>query len=77
MSEQVLKQETRLTDAVERTMMNRALDNGTSISIVAPAKKAFAALGRGLSRFADYIVELGENVHEARMKSERYTRSYW
>jgi len=77
MSEHILNQDVRLNDSLERSIMNEALSNGEAVSIVALSKNTFTFLKRKLVAFCTFMVELSEELNEARAKSEKFSRSHW
>ncbi len=77
MSDLSYNQYNRLSDSLERDLMRTALSNGETVSIVSPAKKAFAAVKTAVSTFIDYIAELNKALDDARAKDAHFSRSQW
>ena len=77
MSEHILNQESRLNDSMERTIMNKALSNGETVSIVTLSKNTFKFLKHSLSAVFTFMVELAEEINKVRAESERYSRTRW
>lgn len=77
MSEHILSQDARLNDSLERSIMDKALSNGEAVSIVTLSKNTFTFLKHKLVAFGAFMVELSEELNEARAKSEKFSRSHW
>lgn len=77
MSEHCLDQDARLNDSLERSIMDDALNNGGAVSIVTLSKNIFTFLKRKLFAFGRFMVELSDELNEARAKSEKFSRSHW
>jgi hypothetical protein len=69
-----LNQNARLTDALERELLNRAIDEHIRPQ---PAKHAFRALGAGISGFFGFVDEVGSLMATARRAARFYPGSNW
>lgn len=77
MSEHVLEQNSRLNDSMERAIMDKALSNGDTVSIVGLSKDILKFFKQKSISFFTFLVELAEEINEVRAKSERYSRGRW
>ncbi|MYN14828.1 hypothetical protein GSY71_16940 [Pusillimonas sp. TS35] len=77
MSASVLNQSPRLSDAMERELVQQALSNGETVSAIELGKNVLAAFKRGTVAFWDYMVEVAEALNEARAKDSRFSGSQW
>lgn len=77
MSEHILNQDSRLNDSMERKIMNQALSNGETVSIVTLSTNTFKFLKQKLVGFFNFLVDVAEEVHRVRAESERYSRTRW
>ena len=67
----------RLSDSLERDLMQKALSNGESVQATTLAKKALAALKKGVIEVWNYIIEVTRALDEARAKDARFSGSQW
>lgn len=77
MSEHVLNQNSRLNDSMERAIMDKALNNGETVSIVSLSKNALKLFKQKSIAFFNFMVELAEEINKVRAESERYSRTRW
>lgn len=77
MSELILDQKARLNDSMERSIMDKALTNGETVSIVTLSTNTFKFLKRKIAAAFTFMVEVAEEVHELRLESARYSRTRW
>lgn len=77
MSEHVLKQDTRLNDSMERSIMNSALSNGETVSIVTLGKNILTFIKQKSLAIFNFLAELSDEIYEVRAEAERYSRTRW
>ncbi len=77
MSELILDQKARLSDSKERAIMDKALTNGETVSIVTLSTNTFKFLKQKISAAFTFMVEVAEEVHKLRLESARYSRTRW
>lgn len=77
MSEHVLNQNSRLNDSMERAIMDKALNNGETVSIVSLSKNVLKFFKQKSIAFFEFMVELAEEINKVRAESERYSRTRW
>lgn len=77
MSEHVLNQNSRLNDSMERTIMDKALSNGETVSIVSLSKNVLKFFKQKTIAFFTFMVELAEEINKVRAESERYSSTRW
>lgn len=77
MSEHVLNQNSRLNDSMERAIMDKALNNGETVSIVSLSKNVLRFFKQKSIAFFGFMVELAEEINKVREESERYSRTRW
>lgn len=65
------------SDAVERGVMQHALENGESVSIIALTKAAAKQASKAAKMVFTYIVEVTNALNEARIRDSRMSASYW
>jgi len=62
---------TRLSDALERELVQAAIAEAQGVSLRNTFKNAFAALRHGAVAVFNYVTALSEALHEARAKDSR------
>ena len=77
MSEHILNQNSGLNDSMERAVMDKALNNGETVSIANLSMNTFKFLKHTLSAAFTFMVELAEEINKVRAESERYSRTRW
>ncbi len=65
------------SDAVERGVMQHALENGESVSIVALTKESSSLISRVARSVFDYMVSVTRALDEARLRDARMSACYW
>lgn len=65
------------SDAVERGVMQNALENGESVSLTALTKAAAKQVSKAANVVFKYMVELTHALNEARIRDSRMSASYW
>ncbi|NYT21987.1 hypothetical protein H0A73_00065 [Alcaligenaceae bacterium] len=64
----------RLSDSLERELVQAANSNGQSYSGIEGLGMVFGYIGRAASAFGRYLILVAEAVHEARLRDGRHTR---
>lgn len=77
MSEHILNQNSRLNDSMERAIMDKALNNGETVSIANLSRNTFKFLKQKAVAFFTFLVDLSEEINKVRAESERYSRQRW
>jgi len=67
----------RLSDSMERDLMQKALSEGESVQAATLARKMLAALIKGVIAVKNYIVEVTRALDEARSKDAHFSGSQW
>ncbi|MCQ9617521.1 hypothetical protein L1889_13205 [Paenalcaligenes niemegkensis] len=67
----------RWSDSLERDVMQKALDNGESVSITELAVNVVNFIKRAATGIMNYVVALTEALNEARARDAHFTSSGW
>ena len=77
MSNLSVNQYSRLSDALERDLMSKALSEGESVSIVALTQKALAFANKGLQAYQGFVMDVARSLQDVRTKDVHYSGSQW
>ncbi len=67
----------RLTDAIERDLLNRALETQNTLRPLAAVKAAGVATAHFVRGIYQFAVDVSNAMDEARERSARYTGAQW
>ena len=67
----------RLTDALERDILENTLNTQPAAHPVNAVKRAARAVAHGVGAFFNFIEEVQETMNQARAQSSRYSGSQW
>jgi hypothetical protein len=72
-----LNQNLRLTDALERDILENTLNGQPAAQPIATAKRMARAVAHGVGAFFDFIEEVQDTMSRAQEQNRRYTGSQW
>jgi len=67
----------RLTDSIERDLLNRALDAQNTLRPVAALKTASLAVINGVRGLIQFAADVSNAMDEARSRSARFSGAQW
>lgn len=68
---------TRLSDSLERDLLQAAQNGHQAYSVLDGLAMVSSAIGRGASAFGRYLVQVAEALNEARARDARFSGSQW
>jgi hypothetical protein len=72
-----LNQNLRLTDALERDILENTLNGQPALHPVTAAKRVARAVVHGVGAFFNFIEEVQDTMSRAQQHNGRYTGSQW
>jgi hypothetical protein len=72
-----LNQNLRLTDALERDILENTLNGQPAAHPIVAAKRVARAVAHGFGAFFDFIEEVQDTMSRAQAENRRYTGSQW
>lgn len=67
----------RLSDSMERDLLQAASTNNQAYSAIDGLAIVVNAISRGTASFARYLVQVAEALNEARALDSRFSGSHW
>lgn len=77
MSQLVIDPAARLTDALERDILEKTLNQQSVARPVAAAKRAAVVVASAFGSFFDFVEEVQDTMNRARQQSARFSGSQW
>jgi hypothetical protein len=77
MAVSTLNSYSRLSDSLERELLNEASREITAYRAFDGLKMVSGAIGRGFMAFSRYLVQVAEALNEARARDARFSGSQW
>jgi hypothetical protein len=77
MTQLALDPSARLTDALERDILEKTLNEQTAAHPIAVAKRAAVLVAAAFGNFFDFVDEVQETMNRARQQSARFSGSQW
>ncbi|ARP84982.1 hypothetical protein [Bordetella genomosp. 9] len=77
MTNLALNQNLRLTDALERDILENTLNTQPAAHPVAAVKRAARAVAHGVGAFFNFVEEVQDAMSRAQQQSSRYSVGQW
>lgn len=77
MAVSTLNSYSRLSDSLERDLLNAASSRSQAYSVLEGLSMVASAIGRGALAFGRYLVQVAEALNEARARDARFSGSQW
>ena len=77
MSHIALNQNLRLTDAIERDILENTLNTQPAVHPIKAVKRAARAVAHGIGAFFNFIEEVQDTMSRAQQQSGRFSGTQW